>query len=102
MRDATDSPCRRTPAKDSERSIWLRASLISILAASPIGDICGDTRDMEFKDHAGPVYALHRVFTLNDVDWPHLEMHDDEREPSSLDETRSQGQSSNRMTPSHS
>jgi hypothetical protein len=25
---------------------------------------------MEFKDHAGPVYALHRVFTLNDVDWP--------------------------------
>ena len=57
---------------------------------------------MEFKDHAGPVYALHRVFTLNDVDWPHLEMHDDEREPSSLDETRSQGQSSNRMTPSHS
>jgi len=45
---------------------------------------------MEFKDHAGPVYALHRVFTLNDVDWPHLEMHDDEREPVALEEPHGQ------------
>ena len=35
---------------------------------------------MEFKDHAGPVYALHRVFTLNDVDWPHIDVRDDEFE----------------------
>ena len=35
---------------------------------------------MEFKDHAGPVYALHRVFTLNDVDWPHLDVRDDDLE----------------------
>jgi hypothetical protein len=41
---------------------------------------------MEFKDHSGPVYALHRVFTLNDVDWPHLEARDDEREIALLDE----------------
>jgi len=33
---------------------------------------------MEFKDHAGPVYALHRVFTLNDVDWPHVDAREDE------------------------
>ena len=51
-----------------------------MLLASPIGDIFGDTRDMEFKDHAGPVYALHRIFTLNDVDWPHLETLNDELE----------------------
>jgi hypothetical protein len=59
---------------------------------------------MEYKDHAGPVYALHRVFTLNDVDWPHLELHDDEREPLALEDPRG-GQSpssSGRMTPSRS
>lgn len=41
---------------------------------------------MEFKDHSGPVYALHRVFTLNDVDWPHLEARDDGRETALLDD----------------
>jgi hypothetical protein len=33
---------------------------------------------MEFKDHVGPVYALHRVFTLNDVDWPQVDVRLDE------------------------
>ena len=58
---------------------------------------------MEYKDHAGPVYVLHRVFTLNDVDWPHLELHDDEREPAALEDPRGQSlPSTNRMTPSRS
>ena len=58
---------------------------------------------MEFKDHAGPVYALHRVFTLNDVDWPHLEVRDDERETPALEEPHGQHQSgTGRMTPSRS
>ena len=43
---------------------------------------------MEFKDHAGPVYALHRVFTLNDVDWPQLDRFDDESESAALEESR--------------
>ena len=33
---------------------------------------------MEFKDHAGPVYVLHRVFTLNDVEWPQVDVREDE------------------------
>ena len=45
---------------------------------------------MEFKDHAGPVYALHRVFTLNDVDWPQVDGCDDERESAGLEEPRRQ------------
>ena len=59
---------------------------------------------MEYKDHAGPVYALHRVFTLNDVDWPHLEMRDDEREAVAVEESRGGlGPSTNgRMAPSRS
>ena len=58
---------------------------------------------MEFKDHAGPVYALHRVFTLNDVDWPHLEARDDERENASLEAPQGQHQNwSGRHTPSRS
>lgn len=55
---------------------------------------------MEFKDHRGPVYALHRVFTLNDVDWPHLDTHDDERENAALEEPLGQNQSAGRSTPS--
>ena len=43
---------------------------------------------MEFKDHAGPVYALHRVFTLNDVDWPQVDLFDDEQESAALEESR--------------
>ena len=43
---------------------------------------------MEFKDHAGPVYALHRVFTLNDVDWPHVDVPDDERKIATPEEPR--------------
>jgi hypothetical protein len=35
---------------------------------------------MEFKDHSGPVYALHRVFRLDDVDWPRAEVREEERE----------------------
>jgi hypothetical protein len=58
---------------------------------------------MEFKDHSGPVYALHRVFTLNDVDWPHLEVHDDEREHAALEEPLGQiPHGTGRMTPSRS
>jgi hypothetical protein len=58
---------------------------------------------MDFKDHSGPVYALHRVFTLNDVDWPHLEPHDDEREHVALDVPQGQNQgSTGRATPSRS
>ena len=49
-----------------------------MLLACPKGDIYGDTRDMEFKDHGGPVYALHLVFTLNDVDWPNVDASSDE------------------------
>jgi len=43
---------------------------------------------MEFKDNAGPVYALHRVFTLNDVDWPTLDHFDDDSESAALEESR--------------
>lgn len=58
---------------------------------------------MEFKDHGGPVYALHRIFTLNDVDWPNLDVHDDERENAALEEPRGQNQNgTGRMTPSRS
>jgi hypothetical protein len=58
---------------------------------------------MEFKDHAGPVYALHRVFTLNDVDWPNLDVRDDERENAALEEPQGPSQSSSgRTTPSRS
>ena len=58
---------------------------------------------MEFKDHSGPVYALHRVFTLNDVDWPHLDARDDERENAALEEPRGHNQNwTGRSTPSRS
>jgi hypothetical protein len=58
---------------------------------------------MEYKDHGGPVYALHRVFTLNDVDWPHLDPHDDERENAALEEPHGQSLGgSGRQTPSRS
>lgn len=58
---------------------------------------------MEFKDHGGPVYALHRIFTLNDVDWPHLEVREDEREHTALEEPHGQNPpGSRRMTPGRS
>jgi hypothetical protein len=58
---------------------------------------------MDFKDHAGPVYALHRVFTLNDLDWPHLDVHDGERENPALEKPVGPGAtSSSRVTPSRS
>ena len=59
---------------------------------------------MEFKDHNGPVYALHRVFRLNDVDWPRAEVREDERESGMLEEPLGQsvGHSQiGRMTPTH-
>ncbi|HTU66074.1 MAG TPA: hypothetical protein VMF52_09000 [Steroidobacteraceae bacterium] len=34
---------------------------------------------MEYDEHGGPVYALHRVFTLTDVDWPRLETREEEQ-----------------------
>jgi hypothetical protein len=58
---------------------------------------------MELKDHCGPVYALHRVFTLNDVDWPRLDARDDECENAALEEPCGQIQTSTgRVTPSRS
>jgi hypothetical protein len=56
---------------------------------------------MENKDHGGPVYALHRVFTLNDIDWPCL-VNEVERENAALEEPQGQQASTNRTTPSRS
>jgi hypothetical protein len=46
---------------------------------------------MEFKDHAGPVYVLHRVFTLNDVDWPQVDVPEDGQEHVTRDQAQGQG-----------
>lgn len=59
---------------------------------------------MEFKDNNGPVYALHLVFSLNDVDWPRAEVREDERESGMLVEPlgQSPGHSQiGRTTPTH-
>jgi hypothetical protein len=55
---------------------------------------------MEFKDHGGPIYALHRVFRLNDADWPRAEVRDDERESGMLEEPLDQA-ALRRRTPTH-
>ena len=55
---------------------------------------------MEFKDHSGPVYALHRVLRLDDIDWPRVEVHEEERESGLREEPLSHA-SLTRKNPTH-